>query len=86
MSDAVAKFGPPVRVSPFIRFCRWSLLLAGVFYGMSRHNSLKKKEDANRAYIAKMTPIWTEQRNKKKAELDKIEMDALSKEMGSKIA
>ena len=89
MSETVAqkieRFGQPVKVSPFIRFCRWSFLIAGIAYGNAHWYSLKKKEDARRDYVAKMTPIWTAQRNAKKAELDKIEMAKLSKEVGSPI-
>ncbi|XP_045461454.1 ATP synthase subunit e, mitochondrial [Harmonia axyridis] len=36
---------PPLRVSPLIRFARWSLLSVGVVYGAFHHNRLSKKEN-----------------------------------------
>jgi hypothetical protein len=43
---------------------------------------LKKREDANRAYIAKMTPAWTAQREATKAQMNKVEMAALKEQTG----
>ncbi|XP_051175520.1 uncharacterized protein LOC127290774 [Leptopilina boulardi] len=34
----------PVRVSPLIKACRWSLLITGVFYGIYNHNKFSKRE------------------------------------------
>ncbi|CAF0737541.1 unnamed protein product [Didymodactylos carnosus] len=40
MSTAV-----PKNVSPFIRACRWGLLLTGVVYGRSHYKTVKAKEE-----------------------------------------
>lgn len=39
---------PPVNVSPLIKFARWSLLSAGVFYGAFNKRRLSEKEAALR--------------------------------------
>ncbi|CAK1545964.1 unnamed protein product [Leptosia nina] len=47
-------YGPPVKVSPFIRAARYALLVAGIFYGISKqmlYNSLEaswRREEAER--------------------------------------
>lgn len=40
----------PVQVSPLIKFARWSLLITGIFYGISKHAlysefAVKNRED-----------------------------------------
>ncbi|KAI4459760.1 atp synthase e chain mitochondrial [Holotrichia oblita] len=47
----------PVRVSPLIKFSRWSLLTVGVLYGAFHHNRLSKKETAFREVEAKQKVI-----------------------------
>ncbi|KYQ59424.1 hypothetical protein ALC60_01597 [Trachymyrmex zeteki] len=47
----------PLRVSPFIKFCRWSLLLTGIAYGAYHHRRLKKREDARRAEELRLKPM-----------------------------
>nr|ADC34229.1 mitochondrial ATP synthase e chain [Solenopsis invicta] len=47
----------PLRVSPFIKFCRWSLLLTGIAYGAYHHRRLKRKEDARRAEELRLKPV-----------------------------
>ncbi|XP_067619325.1 ATP synthase subunit e, mitochondrial [Eurosta solidaginis] len=42
----------PVRVSPLIKFGRWSLLLVGIGYGAFHQNRLSKKEEKVRAIEA----------------------------------
>ncbi|XP_025423610.1 ATP synthase subunit e, mitochondrial [Sipha flava] len=44
----VREFKAPVNVSPLIRFSRWSFLLLGATYGVTRHSYLQKKEDKTR--------------------------------------
>ncbi|KAI4460417.1 atp synthase e chain mitochondrial [Holotrichia oblita] len=43
----------PIKVSPLIRLTRWSLLIAGIFYGYSRQSFLAKREKHIRAEEAK---------------------------------
>ncbi|CAG9864090.1 unnamed protein product [Phyllotreta striolata] len=44
----------PVRVSPLIKFGRWSFLGLGVLYGAFHQNRLSKKEAAIREVEAKL--------------------------------
>jgi len=41
---------PPINVSPFIRFCRWSALGAGIAWGMFRYQRLKNMHMEVREY------------------------------------
>ncbi|XP_063544137.1 ATP synthase subunit e, mitochondrial [Cydia strobilella] len=50
-------YGPPVRVSPLIRFGRWSLLTVGIAYGAFHQNRLSKREAKLREIEAKEKPI-----------------------------
>ncbi|CRK95892.1 CLUMA_CG009338, isoform A [Clunio marinus] len=43
-SLAIAGLGAPVRVSPLIRFGRWSFLAVGILYGAYHQNRLAKRE------------------------------------------
>lgn len=52
-----AALPPPINVSPLIRFGRWSLLTAGVLYGIYHQNRLSKKEAINRKIEAEKKVI-----------------------------
>ncbi|XP_075989516.1 ATP synthase, subunit E [Anticarsia gemmatalis] len=65
MSDL--PYGPPVRVSPLIRFGRWSFLGAGILYGAFHQNRLSKKEAKFREVEAKEKVIRDEKIAKEKA-------------------
>ncbi|GIY05758.1 ATP synthase subunit e, mitochondrial [Caerostris darwini] len=75
---------PPVRVSPFIRACRYGALGTGVVYGLLRYKYLKRKETKRRDYENKQKAILDAQ----KAEMTKVnqrnEMLYLAKECGIK--
>ncbi|KAI2810706.1 hypothetical protein RDWZM_002385 [Blomia tropicalis] len=58
------ELGAPVRVSPFIRFCRWGLLFAGIAYGMKRQRTLEQRETAHRANLRAQKVIWDEEQKK----------------------
>ncbi|OXU27455.1 hypothetical protein TSAR_002494 [Trichomalopsis sarcophagae] len=46
---SAAELNPrPVRVSPLIKFSRWSLLAVGVAYGAFHQSRLSKRENARR--------------------------------------
>ncbi|NP_001165820.1 ATP synthase subunit e, mitochondrial [Nasonia vitripennis] len=46
---SAAELNPrPIRVSPLIKFSRWSLLAVGVVYGAFHQSRLSKKENARR--------------------------------------
>jgi len=49
---------PPAQVSPFIRFCRWGFLVAGIAWGYSRYNVLKRREDRHQQFIAEHKAEW----------------------------
>lgn len=48
----------PIKVSPLIKLARWTLLLAGIWYGSTRWNYLHKKEEKYRDYLKEMKPQW----------------------------
>merc|ERR1712062_318575 len=58
MSTAAFDMGPAGRVAPLIKLTRWTLLIAGIYYGSKRYSALKAVEDNRRAYEAKMAPVW----------------------------
>ncbi|TMW46282.1 hypothetical protein DOY81_008639 [Sarcophaga bullata] len=47
----------PVRVSPLIKFGRWSLLVTGIAYGAFHQNRLSKKEEKVREIEAQQKVI-----------------------------
>lgn len=56
MSNEVASL-TPLRVSPFIKLARWSLLFLGIWYGSTRWNYLHRKEEKYRAHLRETKPI-----------------------------
>ena len=47
----------PARISPLIKFARWSFLTVGVLYGAAHHSRLAKKEEAIREVELKQKAI-----------------------------
>lgn len=47
----------PVRVSPLIKFGRWSLLLVGIAYGAAHQSRLSKKEEKLREIEAQQKAV-----------------------------
>nr|ADO33016.1 H+ transporting ATP synthase subunit e [Biston betularia] len=80
MSDL--PYGPPVRVSPLIRFGRWSFLTAGILYGAFHNSRLSKKETKFREIEAKEKVI----RDAKIAEEKKIAAAAELKNLEDMVA
>ncbi|XP_076364340.1 ATP synthase, subunit E [Tachypleus tridentatus] len=78
----MTELAPPVRVSPFIRACRWGALTAGVLWGMTRYRSLSKKENALREYEEKQRVILEARRAEEKKRANKEELLYLAKESG----
>jgi len=81
-----ATLASPRNVSPFIRFCRWSLLLTGVGYGHFHYKYLERKEVSIQVRENKI-------REKRDARLKEehersmaVEMAALAKEAGVVVA
>ncbi|CAH4034340.1 ATP synthase subunit e, mitochondrial [Pieris brassicae] len=77
-------FGPPVRVSPLIRFGRWSFLTAGILYGAFHQNRLSKKETKIREIEAKEKVIRDEKMKKEKAIASAAEMKNLEEMINKK--
>ncbi|KAG6462131.1 ATP synthase subunit e, mitochondrial [Manduca sexta] len=75
MSDL--PYGPPVRVSPLIRFGRWSFLTAGILYGAFHQNRLSKKEAKIREIEAKEKVVRDAKLKEEKAIAAAAEMKAL---------
>ncbi|GAB6022699.1 ATP synthase, H transporting, mitochondrial Fo complex, subunit E [Chamberlinius hualienensis] len=72
----------PVKVSPLIKFGRWSLLTAGIVYGLYHHRRLSKKEALWREHEAKEKPIRDAKKAEEKKRLGKEEMQYLSQATG----
>merc|ERR1711974_25401 len=85
MSAAPFDMGPALKVSPLIKTARWTLLLAGMYYGYKRFNALQKIEDENVAHIAKMTPIWEAEKAAAKAKEGRAQLIQLAKDTGTPI-
>ncbi|CAL1685834.1 unnamed protein product [Lasius platythorax] len=55
---STAELNPrPLRVSPFIKFCRWSLLLTGIAYGAYHQRRLSRRENARKEEELKLKPM-----------------------------
>ncbi|CAM1329697.1 Uncharacterised protein g10092 [Pycnogonum litorale] len=72
----------PVRVSPFIKFCRWGALTAGVIWGVHRYRVLSKKETAFREIEAKRQVELTKHQEIKKLRDTRVELLQLAKDTG----
>ncbi|PZC73498.1 ATP synthase subunit e, mitochondrial [Helicoverpa armigera] len=77
-------FGPPVRVSPLIRFGRWSFLGAGILYGAFHQSRLSKREEKLREIEAKEKVIRDEKLKKEKAIAAAAEIKALEEMVAKK--
>ncbi|XP_026486435.1 ATP synthase subunit e, mitochondrial [Vanessa tameamea] len=82
MSDL--PFGPPVKVSPLIRFGRWSFLTAGILYGAFHQSRLSKKETKLREIEAKEKVIRDAKMKEEKARAAAAEMKALEEMIAKK--
>lgn len=83
--DKMATLLPPVRVSPLIRFGRWSFLLTGVLWGIHRQRKNSKTEAAWQEYDAKQKVIRDAKHAEEKARLNREELIYLAKETGTPI-
>lgn len=70
----------PIRVSPFIKLARWSLLVVGIWYGSTRWNYLHRKEEKYRAYLRETKPVRDAEEAEKTRLLAKIQSEELKKE------
>ncbi|XP_013195243.1 ATP synthase subunit e, mitochondrial [Amyelois transitella] len=82
MSDL--PYGPPVRVSPLIRFSRYSLLGAGILYGAFHQSRLSRKEAKFREIEAKEKVIRDEKLKKEKALAAAAEIKSLEEMVAPK--
>lgn len=72
----------PVRVSPLIKFARWSLLSVGVAYGAFHQNRLSKKEEKVREIEAQQKIVRDAklaEEKKRSAEAEARALEELSK-------
>ncbi|OQV14488.1 hypothetical protein BV898_11330 [Hypsibius exemplaris] len=74
--------GPPVAISPLIRFSRWAALFAGLAYGVSRTGLLEKKEERLHEIQERKRPALEAKAAKEKMARAREEMLTLSKEIG----
>lgn len=85
MSTNTVREVTPIKVSPFIKLARWSLLFLGIWYGSTRWNYLHRKEEKYRAYLREMKPTWDAEEAEKKKQAAAKEA-AVLKEQGLDIA
>jgi len=76
---------PAVNVSPFIRFCRWSLLIVGVAYGLKHNRTLARKEKQHRVQLREKKKIWDEEQRLLKVKNNREEMLYMARETGTPI-
>merc|ERR1712198_521052 len=81
----MATLGAPVRVSPLIKFGRWTALLTGVLYGRSHFKSLQAKEVILREEEAKQAVVRNAQLEEEKKKLNREEMLYLAGQAGVKV-
>jgi len=72
----------PRSVSPFIRFCRWSLLLTGIAYGHFHYKYLERKEVGIQARENKIRERRDTRLAEERNRAINVEMSALAKEAG----
>ncbi|XP_049883573.1 ATP synthase subunit e, mitochondrial [Pectinophora gossypiella] len=77
-------YGPPVRVSPLIRFGRWSFLGAGILYGAFHQSRLSKKEAKFREVEAKEKAIRDAKLKQEKAIAAAAELKSLEEMVSPK--
>ncbi|XP_041968796.1 ATP synthase subunit e, mitochondrial [Aricia agestis] len=77
-------YGPPVKVSPLIRFGRWSLLTTGILYGAYHQSRLSKKEAKLREIEAKEKVIRDEKLKQEKALAAAAELKSLEEMVTAK--
>merc|ERR1712018_89167 len=82
---AAFDMGPAGRVSPLVKTARWTLLIAGIWWGAKRYNALKIVEDERRAYEAEMAPIWAAAKAKRLEEENRQNMISLAHQAGVKV-
>lgn len=70
----------PIRVSPFIKLARWSLLVLGVWYGTKRWNALHRREEKYRDHLREMKPIWDAEKAEAKRLAEMKELEDLKKQ------
>ncbi|KAH9398547.1 Hydrogen ion transmembrane transporter [Tyrophagus putrescentiae] len=76
-----SELGAPVRVSPFIRFCRWGLLFAGIAYGVKRQRTLEQREKLHRENLRAKKVIWDEEQRKIASKRTREQLLQLAKEI-----
>merc|ERR1712007_130043 len=83
--SAAFDMGPAGRVSPLVKTARWTLLIAGIWWGAKRYKALKIIEDENKAYEEKMAPIWAAAKAKRLEEENRQNMISLAQQAGVKV-
>lgn len=69
----------PIKVSPLIRFARWSLLIAGIVYGASRQKFLARREVGIRKEEAKRKAIRDAKLKEERRIASERDVDAIAK-------
>merc|ERR1739848_820140 len=82
---AAFDMGPAGRVSPLVKTARWTLLIAGIWWGAKRYNALKIIEDERRAYEAEMAPIWAAAKKQRLERENRENMISMAQQAGIKV-
>jgi len=77
-----ATLASPRNISPFIRFCRWGLLLTGITYGHFHYKYLERKEVSIQARENKIREKRDARLKEEHDRSIQVEMSALAKEAG----
>jgi len=75
---------PPINVSPFIRFCRYAALTAGIAYGWYRYRELKAIHVEVRDYEHRQQLAEEHKQHKIKGWKAREDMETLAREVGLK--
>ncbi|XKL59799.1 hypothetical protein PGB90_000815 [Kerria lacca] len=83
--DPVAKFGEPVRISPLIKFGRWSALLLGITYGSIRNNFLQRRADRLKSKREQRTIQRIAREKEERLQKDRISLEDFQKAINVKL-
>ncbi|KAJ3644300.1 hypothetical protein Zmor_026966 [Zophobas morio] len=70
---------PPLRVSPLIKFCRWTFLIVGIFYGASKQKFFAGREGSRREQAEKQKEMHDAELEMEKKIANEEEMAQLEK-------
>ncbi|XP_065212814.1 ATP synthase subunit e, mitochondrial [Planococcus citri] len=82
--DPVVKYGEPGRISPLIRFSRWTALALGISYGVFRSGYIQRRADRLKDLRDKRIAARLERERLEGIEAKKREVAYLEETLGTK--